>query len=126
MKPGIRTYLGVGFVLAVAVLALNAAVAISGTRRLAENNRRALRTAEALRLLERALSTINDAEAGGRGYFLTGQEVFLEPYESAGTKIADDTAENVKNDPKVIAAYLGVEDEEEAEAVASTTEELRP
>ena len=43
-----------------------------------------------------------------------------------GTKIADDTADSVKNDPKVIAAYLGVEDEEEAEAVAAVTEGIRP
>jgi branched-chain amino acid transport system ATP-binding protein len=36
-----------------------------------------------------------------------------------GQKISDGTPEQVRNDPRVIAAYLGVEDDEVGEAIAT-------
>src|SRR6516165_640413 len=93
MRPGIRTLLVVGFVAAVAVLALNTVISTRNIRRLAENNRRTLRTDEALRALESTLSTLKDAETGQRGYLVTGREDYLEPYTAAVNSLGGDLRE---------------------------------
>jgi CheY-like chemotaxis protein/signal transduction histidine kinase/CHASE3 domain sensor protein len=58
-------------------------VAYQNIQVLRENNQKILRTHEVLISLNRLLSTIQDAETGQRGYLLTGNESYLQPYEEA-------------------------------------------
>ncbi|MDI3307749.1 MAG: PAS domain S-box protein [Acetobacteraceae bacterium] len=70
---------------ATAALAINlgtfAAVRASGNQ-----------AAETLLRVETLLSAVKDAETGGRGYLLTGNEAFLEPYHQAARQIEGDLA----------------------------------
>ena len=50
------------------------------------------RATEALLRIETLLSTVKDAETGGRGYLLTGEEADLLPYHQALREIEDDLA----------------------------------
>jgi serine/threonine-protein kinase len=53
------------------------------TQRLIESSERAAYTQEILDQLNRLLSLLKDSEAGQRGYLLTGDERYLEPYTQA-------------------------------------------
>jgi PAS domain S-box-containing protein len=72
---------GAGLVLA--ILLINALVSYRATRRLIDNERLVGRTHEVLSELEDVMSTMDDAETGERGYLLTGEKSYLEPYQSA-------------------------------------------
>ncbi len=49
----------------------------------AENERWSIHTHQVLEQLEASLSQVKDAETGQRGYLLTGQDAYLEPYDAA-------------------------------------------
>lgn len=66
-----------------AILLINALVSYRATRRLIDNDRMVTHTYEVLAELEGVMSTMDDAETGERGYLLTGEKSYLEPYRSA-------------------------------------------
>lgn len=73
--------LGYGFsVLLLAVLGLFTYLTVN---RLLSGNREIARSGEIVQRLEQLLSVMKDAETGQRGYLLTGNPVFLEPYEGS-------------------------------------------
>ena len=89
------------FVLGVVYLAVVGAIAYSSVFRFADTTERAARTHEVLRSLEETFSLVTGAETGSRGFMITGDARYLEPYRNAeltaaarlkslGTLIADD------------------------------------
>jgi methyl-accepting chemotaxis protein len=72
-----------GFGLSVVMLLLVGGVAYRSTDTLVENNHRVTHGHEALESIEQVISSMKDAETGQRGYLLTGNEAYLEPYTAS-------------------------------------------
>lgn len=72
-----------GIGLASAILTIVGGVSYQSLTGLIETNNLAAQTQERLTKLEGLLSQVKDAETGQRGYLLTGQEYYLEPYKTA-------------------------------------------
>ena len=56
-------------------------------QRQSEANRQVIRTHQVLENLESAISLLKDAETGQRGFLLTGQDQYLDPYNAATKSI---------------------------------------
>jgi len=69
--------------LLVAALLIDAVLALHNIREVAISVQWVSHTHEVLGQVEQALSTLKDAENGQRGYLLTGERPYLEPYEQA-------------------------------------------
>ena len=79
----IGTKIGSGFALGLAIFSVVGVIAYRGTQQLTESAREERHTYEVLSGLERILSLAKDAETGQRGYILTGEPRYLEPYQAA-------------------------------------------
>ena len=88
MSPGDMRWpsshrLRTGYALAFGILAINAIITFGNLRAIAENSRAVAQTHEVIVGLEAVLSDLRNAETGQRGYLLTGDAQYLEPYLKA-------------------------------------------
>jgi methyl-accepting chemotaxis protein len=79
--------IGAGFALALAILVAIGTVTYRSTAKLTETAEWVIHTHRVLDELEGVLSGMQDAETGQRGYILTGDEKYLEPYRGAQVSV---------------------------------------
>ncbi|NJK76559.1 MAG: PAS domain S-box protein [Microcoleus sp. SU_5_6] len=92
MKKSLTKQITAGIGLALTLLIANAAISYHHTQKILENERWVSHTHRVLTALEATLSTLKDAETGQRGYLLTGEERYLEPYQRAIASINEQFA----------------------------------
>jgi methyl-accepting chemotaxis protein len=86
-----------GFGLALAILLVVNIISYRNTTTLIEETTKRKQIQEFILDLNKTMISFIDAETGQRGYIITGEESFLEPYNSAVGKI-DDEVEKLKAD----------------------------
>jgi signal transduction histidine kinase/DNA-binding response OmpR family regulator/CHASE3 domain sensor protein len=91
--PSTRTELwsALGMGLALAFFLISGTIAYRNIQILQTNSQKIWHTHEVLIALDDLLSTTQDAETGQRGYLLTGDDRYLEPYQRAVTDVATRT-----------------------------------
>lgn len=82
-----RTIISLGFGVIIAALIVNAFFSYRALKTLTGNNQRLMTSEDILRELELVLSFAKDAETGSRGYIITGEDGYLEPYNAARDQI---------------------------------------
>jgi methyl-accepting chemotaxis protein len=90
MKWSVGTKIGAGFGLALFILAAIGVLAYTNTSNLVQAAQWRTHTYIVIGALDRLLSEAKDAETGQRGFVLTGDEAYLEPYNTA-TRTLDNT-----------------------------------
>lgn len=88
--PGSRTELWSAFGLGIVLIffVISGMIAYRNVETLRANSQRIWRTHDVLMAMGELLSTMQDAETGQRGYLLTGNDKYLEPYQVAVADVA--------------------------------------
>jgi len=87
MKWSVGVKIGAGFVLAVVVMAVIGISSYSAINRLIDSDNWRKHTYEVINELTNVLSLLEDAEIGQRGFVITGEDRYLEPYNKATPQI---------------------------------------
>ena len=97
-----------GFALILLLLLIIAGVSAWNTWLLHENNRWVAHTHEVISSIDSFLLTLREAESGQRGYLITGNAAYLEPYRTGASKVQVQvdqlrklTADNPGQQPRV-------------------------
>jgi methyl-accepting chemotaxis protein len=83
MKWSVGSKIGCGFAVALAISVVIGGISYRNTSQLVESAEWVTHTHQVLEDLETLVSTLKDAETGQRGYVITGEERYLEPYNAA-------------------------------------------
>jgi PAS domain S-box-containing protein len=105
----------VGFALALFVLVIGGAIGFANVRWLDSDRRMVSHTHEVIALQEALWSTLKDAETGQRGFLLTGEEKYLEPYNEAlqrvrsqFTRLKELTSDNPDQQARLVRLDQGI------------------
>ncbi|MDP2138890.1 MAG: CHASE3 domain-containing protein, partial [Candidatus Didemnitutus sp.] len=82
MKWNVGTKIGVGFGLALVIYVFVGVVSYRSTTQLIETSDARRHTGEVLAQSAEILSVLIDVQSGQRGYVITGEDAYLEPYQS--------------------------------------------
>src|SRR3954453_18917782 len=81
----VQTKLAVGFALGPVILAIIGWIAYTNTEKLVDRDNWRRHTYQVLQQIEAVVARVIDAETGQRGYIITGNDRYLDPYRAAVT-----------------------------------------
>ena len=92
IRPQVPALITAGAAIVIALFATNVILAFHNVRQIKTNAARLSQTQQTVNSLNNLLSLAKDAETGQRGFIITGNPEYLDPYNTAITALADEVA----------------------------------